>query len=92
MRPTAPGHMASRRQQGVGAVLDDAAVVSDGLDAAASLLLLVHAIDRRNLWVEVAWEPEQAAADAERDVARVRRALETARRLVREQRERVERG
>ena len=76
MRPTAPGHMASRRQQGVGAVLDDAAVVSDGLDAAASLLLLVHAIDRRNLWVEVAWEPEQAAADAERDVARVRRALE----------------
>ena len=76
MRQTALGRMASRRQQGVGAVLDDAAVVSDGLDAAASLLLLVHAIDRRNLWVEVAWEPEQAAADAERDVARVRRTLE----------------
>ena len=45
-------------------------------DALKDLALLVRAIDRRNLWPELAWEPEQAAADARRAVARVRRALE----------------
>ena len=68
--------MASKRQQAVGALLDDTAVVVDGGDALKDLALLVRAIDRRNLWPELAWEPEQAAADARRAVARVRRALE----------------
>ena len=36
----------------------------------------LRAIDHANLWHELAWEPEQAAADARRAVARVRRALE----------------
>ena len=36
----------------------------------------MRAIDHANLWHELAWEPEQAAADARRAVARVRRALE----------------
>lgn len=68
----------------VGAALDDAALVTEGSAAAESLALLVRAIDRRNLWCEIAWEPEEAATDAARDVARVRRALEVAGRLVRE--------
>ncbi len=77
--------MASKRQQVVGAALDDAALVADGRAAADSLALLVRAIDRRNLWVEIAWEPERAASEAGRDVARVRRALDVAGRLVAEE-------
>lgn len=68
--------MPSSRQQMVSAALDAAAVLADGREAVESLGRLVRAIDRRNLWHEIAWEPEQAAADALRDVARVRRALE----------------
>ena len=47
--------MASKRQQAVGAALDDTAVVIDGGDALKDLALLVRAIDRRNLWPELAW-------------------------------------
>jgi len=50
------------------------------------LALLVSAIDRRHLWHEIAWEPEQAAADAHRDLAIVRRALEEQLQAAREQR------
>lgn len=78
--------MASRRAQAVGALDDDAALLADGADALRSLAHLVAAIDRRNLWVEIAWEPETAAAGARRDVARVRRALEVGRTAVGERR------
>jgi hypothetical protein len=54
--------MASKRQQAVGAALDDTAVVIDGGDALKDLALLVRAIDRRNLWPELAWEPEQVTS------------------------------
>ena len=68
--------MPSKRQQAVAAALDDTAIVVDGGDGLKVLALLVRAIDHANLWHELAWEPEQAAADAHRAVARVRRALE----------------
>ena len=76
--------MASKPQQAraVAALTDDAAVLADGRDAANQLLLLIRAIDRRNLWHEIAWEPEQAAAGAARDVARVRRALDMTARMI----------
>ena len=55
-------------------------------DAAAALLvvrdvltnyaLLCRAVDHANLWHELAWDGEQAARDARRDVERGRRALE----------------
>jgi len=70
--------MASKAQIAVGAALDEAAIQSEGRESLRQLALLVSAIDRRNLWVELAWEPEQASAAAHRDVARVRRALEQA--------------
>lgn len=38
----------------------------------------MRAISRRRLWAEIAWEPERAEAEALRDVARVRRAIEAA--------------
>ena len=60
----------------VAAAMDTAAVLLEGREAVEALGRLVRAIDRRNLWHEIAWEPEQAAADALRDVARARRALE----------------
>ena len=62
--------------------MDDAAILSAGRAAVEDLARLVRAIDRRNLWVEIAWEPAQAAADAQRAVARARRALEVAARKV----------
>lgn len=68
--------MASKRQQAVGAAMDDAAILAAGRDAANELALLVRAISRRHLWHEIAWDGGQAEADAMRDVARVRRALE----------------
>ncbi len=68
--------MASKRQQEIGAALDDRALLVEGGDALRTLALLVRAIDRRNLWPVIAWEPEAAQADAHRAVARVRRALE----------------
>ncbi len=70
--------MASREQRAVGAALDGRAVILDGGDALRELALLVRAIDRRNLWHEIAWEPEAAQAEAHRAVARIRRALEQA--------------
>ena len=72
------GHMPSRRQAAVGAALDEAAIAADGRDALVQLELLVRAISRRRLWAEIAWEPERAEAEALRDVARVRRAIEAA--------------
>lgn len=74
----ASGLMPSRRQQAVGAAMDDAALLAAGRDAARNLELLIRAVSRRHLWHELAWEPERAEADALRDVARVRRALEVA--------------
>jgi len=76
--------MASKPQQAraVAALTDDAAVLADGRDAANQLLLLIRAIDRRNLWHEIAWEPERAASEAARDVARVRRALDMTARMI----------
>ncbi len=68
--------MASKQQQAVGTALDGRAIVIDGGDALRELAFLVRAIDRRNLWHEIAWEPEAAQAEAHRAVARVRRALE----------------
>ena len=68
--------MASKRQQQAAAELDERAILIDGGDGLKALALLVRAIDRRNLWPEIAWEPEAAQADAHRAVARVRRALE----------------
>jgi hypothetical protein len=68
--------MASKRQQAVSAAMDDAAILAAGRDAANELALLVRAISRRHLWHEIAWDGSQAEADAMRDVARVRRALE----------------
>jgi len=38
-------------------------------------LLLCRAIDRANLWHELAWDGEQAARDARRDVERGMAAL-----------------
>lgn len=70
--------MASKRQQAVGAALDDAAVLAAGREAVNELALLVRAISRRHLWHEIAWDGAQAEAEALRDVARVRRALELA--------------
>ena len=70
--------MPSKQQQGVSAAMDDAAILAAGRTAVEDLARLVRAIDRRNLWVEIAWEPVQAAADAQRAVARVRRGLERA--------------
>ncbi len=70
--------MASKQQQAVGAALDERAILIDGGDALKELALLVRAIDRRNLWHEIAWEPEAAQAEAHRAVARIRRALEQA--------------
>ena len=78
--------MASKRQQAVGAAMDDAAILAAGRDAANELALLVRAISRRHLWHEIAWEPEAAQAEAHRAVARVRRALVEGLRLAREQR------
>lgn len=77
----ASGLMPSRRQQQVGAAMDDAALLAAGREAARNLELLIRAIDRRHLWHEIAWEPEQAAAEAARDVARARRALEVVGRM-----------
>jgi hypothetical protein len=71
--------MASKQQQAISARDDNAAIIVDGRDALAQLAFLVRAIDRRNLWHEIAWDGEQAAAEAQRDLARVRRALEAAR-------------
>lgn len=68
--------MASKRQQAVGAALDDTALMVDGGDGLKVLALLVRAVDHANLWHELAWEPEAAQTDAHRAVARVRRALE----------------
>lgn len=74
--------MPSKRQQGVSAAMDDAAILAAGRTAVEDLARLVRAIDRRNLWHEIAWEPEQAAAGAARDVARVRRALDMTARMI----------
>lgn len=68
--------MASKQQQATAAALDSRAIVIDGGNALKELALLVRAIDRRNLWHEIAWEPEAAQVEAHRAVARVRRALE----------------
>lgn len=77
MKPTGSGAtMPSRGQAAVSARDDRAAVLLEGREAVERLGLLLRAIDRRNLWVEIAWEPEQAAAEAHRDVAWARRALE----------------
>lgn len=65
---------------------DDAALLADGADALRSLAHLVAAIDRRNLWCELAWEPDSASAEAHRDVARVRRSLDVGRRAIAERR------
>lgn len=65
---------------------DNAAILADGADALRSLAHLVAAIDRRNLWCELAWEPDAASAEAHRDVARARRALEVGRSAVGERR------
>lgn len=69
--------MSSHNARAAGAE-DQIAVILDGCAAAGRLALLVRAIDRRNLWPELAWEDEQAAAGALRDVALVRRALDAA--------------
>lgn len=66
------------RERAVAAAMDGRAVLIDGRDALKELTLLVSAIDRRNLWCELAWEPETAQAEAHRAVARVRRALDAA--------------
>ncbi len=68
--------MASKRQRAVAAELDERAILIDGADGLKVLALLVRAIDRRNLWPEIAWEPEAAQAEAHQAVARARRALE----------------
>lgn len=71
--------MASRgsgQERAIAAAMDADAILSDGREAVRSLELLVRTITRAHLWHELAWEPEQAEADALRDVARVRRALE----------------
>lgn len=70
--------MPSRRQQAVGAAMDAAALLADGREAARNLELLIRAVSRRRLWHELAWEPDSAEAEALRDVARVRRALDVA--------------
>jgi len=71
--------MPSRTQRATSAALDETAILIEGDDGLRVLALLVRAIDHANLWQEVAWEPDEARADAHRAVARVRRALETVR-------------
>lgn len=67
--------MASKRQQAVGAQLDTQADALAVRDALVHYALLQRAISHANLWHELAWDGEQAAADARRDVDRGMAAL-----------------
>ena len=67
--------MASKRQQAVGAALDERAAALTLRDVLAHYALLERAITRANLWHELAWDGEQAARDARRDVERGLAAL-----------------
>ena len=62
--------MASKRQQAVGAALDERAAALTLRDVLAHYALLERAITRANLWHELAWDGEQAARDGRRDVGR----------------------
>ena len=67
--------MASKRQQAVGAALDGRAAALTLRDVLAHYALLERAITRANLRHELAWDGEQAARDARRDVERGLAAL-----------------
>ena len=67
--------MASKRQQAVGAALDERAAALTLRDVLAHYALLERAITRANLWHELAWDGEQAVRDARRDVERGLAAL-----------------
>ena len=67
--------MASRAQQAVSA-RDDAAACAVTLRVVlANYDLLIRAISHANLWHELAWDGEQAAREARRDVAQGQAAL-----------------
>lgn len=67
--------MPSRQQQQVGAQLDGRAAALTLRDVLTHYALLERAITRANLWHELAWDGEQAARDARRDVERGMAAL-----------------
>lgn len=67
--------MPSRHAQGVVARDDAAADALVLRDVLAHYELLARAVGRANLWHELAWDGQEAAADARRDVARGRAAL-----------------
>jgi len=67
--------MTSKSQQAVAAELDAAAAALVLRDVLAHYELLARAVSHANLWHELAWDGQQAAEEARRDVTRGRAAL-----------------